>query len=130
MQPVPTLDLKCFVAELLVARDAVHVRGDVVFLLEDLLGAQHLHEDGARPEQRDTAPAALALSEEIDPAQDPVLDARRHRRHRVVLVVQRQVVEDVGVVDEHAADTVAHDDRGLVGEGRVVGADVRHGRRE
>ena len=53
------------------------------------------------------------------------------RRHGVVLVVQRQVVEDVlWLVAVHALDAVAHDDGRLVGERRVVSADRRDGRRE
>ena len=54
-----------------------------------------------------------------------------HRRHRVVLVVEREVVEDVlGLVAVHALDALADDHRDLVRERRVVRAAVRHGRRE
>ena len=42
-------------------------------------------------------------------------------RHHLVLVVERQVVDDVLVLQPHAAQAVADDRRHLVGEGRVVG---------
>ena len=50
------------------------------------------------------------------------------RRHDVVLVVERQVVEDVLARVVHATQAVAHDDRGLVGEGRVVDLAIGDGR--
>ena len=56
----------------------------------------------------------------VKPFENALLDAFGHRRHRVVLVVERQVVEDVLAFDIHAAHAVGDDDRQLVGEGRVV----------
>ena len=43
-----------------------------------------------------------------------------HRRHRVLLVHHRQVVEDALLIDVHPPDAVLDDDRDLVGERRVV----------
>src|SRR5207237_6404668 len=89
MQPVPALDGEGLVAQLLVARDAVHVRAHLVLLLQHLLRAQDLAHDRARSEERYAPPPAfLARPEEIDAADDALLDALGHRRLRVVLVVE------------------------------------------
>ena len=62
----------------------------------------------------------------VQPADDALLGAGGHRRHRVGLVVEGDVVEDVfGVGAVHAAQSVADDHGDLVGERRVVGAAVR-----
>ena len=66
--------------------------------------------------------------EAVDAAQDALVDALGLGRLRVVLVVDRDVVDEVLGLDVHPLDAVA-DDRGeLVGEGRVVLANggVRH----
>ena len=57
----------------------------------------------------------------MDPGQDPLLRPVRHRRVRVVLVHQRQVVEDVLLLADHPAQPLLDDDRDLVAVGRVVG---------
>src|SRR5947207_8235406 len=61
MQPVPALDGEGLVAQLLVARDAVHVRAHLVLLLQHLLRAQDLAHDRARSKERHApTPAFLA----------------------------------------------------------------------
>src|SRR5262249_2598206 len=55
----------------------------------------------------------------------------RHRRHRIILVVQRDIVEVIlRHLLVHTPDTVAQDDGQFVGEGRIVANQVRHGRGE
>ena len=51
------------------------------------------------------------------PAQDPLLGALGHRRVAVVLVHQREVVEDVLLLVDHPAQAVLDDHRDLVAEG-------------
>src|SRR5437867_2136346 len=131
MQPVPPLDGERLVAQLLVARDAVHVRADVVLLLQELLRAKDLPHDRPRSEQRDPPAATLlAGTEKVDAPDDALLDAFRHRGLWVVLVVEGEVIEDVLAVAEHPLDAVAYDHGGLERERGVVGADVRDRRRE
>ena len=67
----------------------------------------------------------------VQPAQDVLVDAVGLRGLRVVLVVQREVIEDVlrrGAV--HALDAVLDDDSDFVGERGVVGGYVGHGGRK
>ena len=66
----------------------------------------------------------VALGEPIDAAADALGRAQRQDRHLVVLVHQRDVVEDVLFLVVHPADAVQHDDRHLVGVGRIVGPEV------
>src|SRR5437588_295738 len=76
------------------------------------------HARAGAEERHASSPCLLAGLEEVDPADNPVFDARGHRGLRVVLVVQGEVVEDVLAVPEHSLDAVAHDDGGLVCERR------------
>ena len=131
VQAVPALDLERIVPQELVRGHAPDVGAHVVGVGEKLLRAQGLLEDRTRAKERHLAPAAgVPRPESIKAAEDPLPDAIRHWRHRIVLVVQGDVVKDVLVVDEHPAQTVLHDHRGLVGERRVVDPDVRDRRRE
>ncbi len=70
------------------------------------------------------------VAQQVHAAQDAVLRALRHRRVHVVLVHQRQVVEDVLLLGDHPAQTLLDDHRDLIAEGRVVGAAVRHDREQ
>ena len=66
----------------------------------------------------------------VDAAHDAVLDARGHGRLRVVLVVEREVIEAVFVGPAvHATDAVAHEHADLVRERRVVRPAVRDSHR-
>ena len=65
-----------------------------------------------------------------DAQADPVgvVGVGREGRHGVVLVVEGEVPEPVlGLGAGHPPDAVLHDDRHLVGEGRVVGGDAGDG---
>ncbi len=64
----------------------------------------------------------------VQAAQQAVVDALRLGRLRVILVVDRDVVEDILAACVHPLDSIADDGRQLVCERRVVGAQVRHGR--
>ena len=70
------------------------------------------------------------LGEPVDSADDALVDAGRLFRLRVVLVVERHVVEDILAVVVHPLDAVADDRRQLVGERRVVRPERRDGRRQ
>ena len=129
VEAVPALDLERVVAQLLERGRAPHVGGDVVALGEQLLGLERLEQDRARGEDLDAAAALRRRSEPVEAAQHALVDAVRLRRLRPVLVVERDVVEDVlAALAVHAVDALADDDRELVGEGRVVGHEVRHRR--
>ena len=110
--------------ELLIAGDAPHVGGDAV-LLEHRLSRQHLVQDRAAAEQ-----VGLHLGlvgggpEQVHAFDDAVAGAFGHRRHLVLFVHHRDVVEDVLLLLVHAADAVLDDDRELVSKGRIVGNDV------
>ncbi len=64
--------------------------------------------------------------EAVHPAEDALLAALGLGGHGVGLVLDRDVVEDVFLLDVHAPDAVLDDDRQLEGEGRVVGLEVGH----
>ena len=66
----------------------------------------------------------------VEPLEDALLDPRRHGGHLLVLVVQREVVEDVLTAFVHAPEAVLDDDGDLVGERRVVGKQGRNGARQ
>ena len=101
-------------------------------MLAELLGEERLCrddllEDRAAAGQPD--PLGLLVGgnglrgprEAVDPANDPLVDALGLGGHRVVLVVQGEVVEDGFLVLIHPPDAVLHDDGDLVGVGRIVG---------
>ena len=71
------------------------------------------------------APSLGGCASRYMPAQDALLGALRHRRVLVVLVHQREVVEDVLLLADHPPQAVADDHRDLVAVGRVVGDAVR-----
>ncbi len=130
MQSVPAIDLERLVAQQLVGERAPDLGRDSA-LGEQLLRAQRLLHDRATGQDRRAQRRAPFVAngwcgrEAVEAADDVLVGhPLGPRRHGVVLVVERQVVEDVlrvGAV--HALDAVADDDRGLVGERRVVHAD-------
>ena len=122
MQHVPALARVAFSIELGVARHAPDVGRHVVLGLENLLRLDCFGQDRPAPEElRTERPVGLRRGAvAIQPLQDAVHNARRHRRHGVLLVHHRQVVEDAFLFDVHPADTVLDDDGDLVGKCRVV----------
>ena len=95
------------------------------------LRAERLLHGRARGEQLDGPAAGRGGAELVEPAQDALLHAIGLCRLDPVLVVDRDVVEDVlPALAVHPVDALAHDDRELVCEGRVVGEDVRDRRCE
>jgi hypothetical protein len=65
--------------------------------------------------------------QQVHALDDLLLGAGLQAGHRVVLVQQRQVVEDVLLLLDHALQAVVHDHRDLVREGRVVAHAVGDG---
>jgi hypothetical protein len=116
VQHVPALGLHPVAAELREARDAPHVGGHAEVLAQQLGGGLDLAQDGARPEQLDARRAlrAAALPEQVHAPLDPLLRTLGHRRVRVVLVHDGDVVEDVLLLGEHAPQAVLDDRRDLV----------------
>src|SRR5262249_54469218 len=122
VQHVPAVGRLAVAIELLVAGHAPDVGGDVV-LLEQLLRRQHLVEDGAAAEKL-RAQLRRRVRRRLEPVQaleDALARPFRHRRHLVLLVHHRQVVEDAFLIAVHAADAVLDDHRELVGKRRIVG---------
>src|SRR5579864_8256187 len=130
VQQVPALALERLAAQLAEAGHRQHVGRDAVVVLEELRRREALTQDRARAEQRRAHLAAAADLQQVAAAEDAGLDARRHGRLGVVLVHQRDVVEDVFLLGEHAPQPVVDDHGQLVGIGRVVGHAVRHRRRD
>ena len=133
MQQVVALRLGDVPVELLVAGDAPHVGGNPE-LREQLRGLHRLVEDGAAAEQVCLGQLRIRVTgaEPVQAAQDALAGLRRrlrHRRHRVVLVHDREVVEALLLVDVHAADAVLDDHRKLVRVGGVIGAQRGNGQR-
>ena len=94
---------------------------------QDLLGLERLVQDRARSQQMDAATVDLGRSVSVQPPQDSLVHALGSRSLDPVLVVEGQVVEDVLALRVHAADSLANDDRQLVGVGRVIGEHVGQG---
>ena len=130
VQAVPALGVERVVAQFGIARGAPDVGCDVPLLREHLLRAQRLQHHRAAAEQLRLVLALGRGAVAVEALQDPGIDAVGTLRLRVVLVEERDVEQDVLAALVHAAQAVL-DDRGqLVGERRIVGDAVGHGRRE
>ncbi len=130
VEPVPALAFQRVAAKKRERGRRVDLGCDPELLGEKLLS----REDQVQGRARADEPRALGLpadigcvAEAIDPADQPLIDPVRLRWLRVVLVVERDVVEDVLALDVHPLDPLADDRRQLVGVGRVVGTDVGDG---
>ena len=133
VEPVPALRLERVAPEQRERGRAVHLRGDAELLGEECLRGEHLLEDRARADEAGTVGAAVdvgRLAEPVQPRDDSLIDPVGFRGLGVVLVVERDVVEDVLALGPHPIDPVAHDRCELVGERWIVLAKVRHDRRE
>ncbi len=132
MQQIPALGGVAVAVELLIAGDAPDVGSHVVLTGEDLLGLERLVQDGAAAEQvRARLPRLrLGRAEPVHPFQDALTDPLGHGRRLVLLVHERDVVEDALAFPVHPPDAVLDDHRDLVSEGRVVGNQIRHGHRQ
>ena len=136
VQAVPALHLECLLAETLIARGAPELGSHAEMLGEVGCGLAG-RAVGRSGEQQGCAGVGprRRLGPPVQPADDPLLDPRliRDRGHRVVLVVEREVVKDIGIIGAlallaavHASDAVLDDDGHLVGECRVVRLTGRH----
>ena len=127
MEAVPALGGEGVAAQQWERGHGEDLGGDAEALGQKSPGRDDLGQDRARPEQPGpvSLPAELGrLAQPINATDEPVGDAVGHLRLGVVLVVERDVVEDVLAVDVHPLDTVAHDRRQLVRERGVVSPDV------
>ena len=96
-------------------------------LEEHALRLQRCLQGGATREKLDgVLPLLRSRLEQVQAVQDALLDAFGHRWHRIVLVVERQVVEDVLAALVHAPHAFANDHRRLECEAGVVHLAVGH----
>jgi hypothetical protein len=132
VQAVPALGAERVAAELLERRRTEDLRRNAELLGEQLLRRKDLLQDRARSHERrrDGLRAQVGcVAESVQALHDRLVDAVGHRRLGIVLVVERDVVEDILARHVHPLDAAADDRRELIGVRRVVGEDVRDGRR-
>ncbi len=117
VEPIPALGLERVPPQERERRGAVDLRRHAELFGQDVAGGQDLLEDRPGSDQ----PSGMrigtdrgSLREPVDPAQEPVVDPARSWRLGVVLVVDRDVVEDVLALDVHPLDPVADDGGQLV----------------
>ena len=98
-------------------------------VLQELRRRDDFAQDGAAPEKLDARRLLLSrpFAEQVHAAAYSLLCAFRHRRVRVVLVHQRDVVVDVVLILEHTPQPILDDDRDLIGKRRIVGDAVGDG---
>ena len=136
MQSVPTLDLQRVLAQALVRRRRPELDADVEVLGQFVGGLPGRPLSRTGEQQRGIGAVPFGCGRPaVEAAHDRRTDRRRvtfgHRRHRVVLVVEGDVVEDVGVFAAaavHAVQALLHDRGDLEGECRVVRLAWRNGR--
>ena len=123
-----TVGTDAFPAQLIEAGDAPHIGADTKVLLQQLRRGFHLAQNSAGAQQLHLRGllAALAFVQQIHAATNTFLGAFRHGAVHVVLVHQRQVVEDVLVVFIHALQAILQDHRHFVRVGGIVADAVRH----
>ena len=126
-QPVPPLDFGRLARELAEARRAEDVAADPPIRGKHLGGGDRLAQNRSRTEQPDARSRKIRAraADPIEARHDVGFDAFGHRRLRVGLVHDGDVVELVDLGFDHAAHAVVDDDREFVGVGGVVGAAVR-----
>ena len=108
MQHVPALDVERIAAQQFVARRAPDIGRHVELFGQDLLRAQGFAEDRPAAENmRLVRFAFIGGFEFVQSFENAFFDAVRHRRHRVVLVVEGEVVEILFAFAIHAAQAVA-----------------------
>ena len=72
----------------------------------------------------------LAGVEAVNAFDDAFGRAFRHRRHRVVIVIERDVVEEIFLLLIHPPDAVLDDDRNLIRVSRIVRGERGNGARQ
>ena len=136
MEPVPPFDLEGVLAQALVRGRRPQLDTDVEVLRQ--FGRCLPRCAVSRPGEEQGGPTRRTIRRRrppVEAAHDRGADLRRvtlgQRGHRVVLVVEGDVIENVGVVTAaaiHAMQPLLHDRGHLVGKGRVVRLARRHGR--
>src|SRR5690606_18973486 len=104
-------------------------RRDLVLLGQDLLGADHLVKDGPAAEQLDAglARTGVGRSKLVDTAYDPFLGPLGHGGMAIVVIGQRDVVDQVLLVLVHPLRPVHAARGGPVAVGRVVSSRAGEG---
>ena len=128
MEHVPPIAGVAVAIQLPVARHTPDIGGDPEGL-EQFGGLDYLRQNRAAAKQLrfELRGGVLRLAEAIQPLEDAFLRPFGHRRHGVLLVHHRQVIEDALLLLAHPANAVLNDDRELVRKGRIVAHAVRNG---
>src|ERR1700742_3412959 len=114
MHEVPTLGLERLTSQLAEARDREHIGRNAVLALENLRSRKTLAQDRARAEQRGTHLPTPTGLQRVAALENALLHALRQRGLLVILVHDREVIENVFLIDIHAAHAVMNDDSELV----------------
>src|SRR4051794_12071459 len=130
VQHVVALAVQAVARQLVEAGAAPHVRLHAPVLRQQLLRGQRLAQDGAAAQELHAQLAGATGLAQVHALDDLLLGAGLQAGHRVVLVQQGDVVEDVLLLLHHALEAVVHDHPDFVREGRVVAAAVRNGLRD
>src|SRR5262245_16256937 len=131
MEQIPPFGFHAVAAQLIKARTAPNVSADTEVLCQQIRSGDHLAKNGTGAKQLDAWPFAIPrVAQEIHATADTFLRAIRHRRMRIILVHQGDVVVDILLILEHAPKPILDDHRDLVGEGRIIGGAVGDSRSE
>ena len=130
MQKVPALSVQALATQFVEAGGAPYVGRHAEILFQQALRGDDFAQDRATAQQLHARRVllALALGNPVQPFENAFFRALRDGRVGIIFVEQGDVVEDVFLVREHAAQAVLDDHRDFVGEGRIVGNAVRDGR--
>src|SRR5260221_425244 len=130
VQQVPARASDAVAAQLVEAGAAPYVGEHSPILLQELACGHHLAQDRAAAEELHArARRRAGVGELVHALEDALARALGKAGVRVVLVHEGDVVENVLLVFHHAAQTVLHDHRDLVGKGGIVGNAVGNHRR-
>ncbi len=129
MQAIPALDLDALPGQLGVTGRAPNIGRNGKIRFEYLRGGQHFTQNGTAPEKLNPGRRSLCLAHPVDPPQNALSGSLGHRRLRVLLVHQRDVIEDVLLLGEHPSQPLLDDHGHFVRVGGIVGHAARNQRR-
>ena len=122
MPQIPPRHRRPVPLQLLKTRRTPHRDFHPIFFAQNLPRPQRLEQNApARTQMR--LPSLTAQS--VQPLQDAILRTCGHRRHRVALILHRQIVDQILVARAHPPQPLADNHRNLIAKGRIVGHHVR-----
>ena len=130
MQQVLAFAGEAVAVEFLVGSHAPHIGGDAVFVFQDLGGFAHFVQESCRCRRAVRCQLGVfrRACEPIHALENAFLHSSSPSGiggMALVLVHQRDVIENASPFLIHAADAVPDDDREFVGVGRIIGDQVR-----